>query len=303
MSFAPCLSTCIPAFPHSLSSHTFALVHNSCRLLIDLLRLFFVRFALLLHLIPIGVTCCHIMLEMSSPFSQFSMIRNNPSRTLPPPLTSNMHKSIIERRRQANITLTKSTQWSFPANADDPAYISPPMSDSPTSPKRFQFPEERTTAPGEPTSGASLPESTAPPSTMTSFQTYPAPTPILPQHFPFGPVRVLSSGAIQPFNPGVQQAQFRHQEMQPQGQVLRTYSGQPILGTAVVGPVSIPTQQVPRIPRVTPRRGKAHVAKACQNCKKAHLSCDDARPCSRCVATRKEVGLLKYLSSIANVGR
>jgi Fungal Zn(2)-Cys(6) binuclear cluster domain len=64
-----------------------------------------------------------------------------------------------------------------------------------------------------------------------------------------------------------------------------------MVGATVVGPVSIPTQNVPRIPRVTPRRGKAHVAKACQNCKKAHLSCDDQRPCGRCVATRKEVGL------------
>jgi hypothetical protein len=69
------------------------------------------------------------------------------------------------------------------------------------------------------------------------------------------------------------------------------YMGPAMVGTAVIGPVSIPTQNVPRIPRVTPRRGKAHVAKACQNCKKAHLSCDDQRPCGRCVATRKEVGL------------
>ncbi|KAF2145445.1 uncharacterized protein K452DRAFT_283797 [Aplosporella prunicola CBS 121167] len=36
------------------------------------------------------------------------------------------------------------------------------------------------------------------------------------------------------------------------------------------------------------RRNKAHVASACVNCKKAHLSCDVQRPCTRCVASGKE---------------
>jgi uncharacterized Zn-finger protein len=38
-----------------------------------------------------------------------------------------------------------------------------------------------------------------------------------------------------------------------------------------------------------PRRTKADVPKACQNCKKAYLSCDITRPCNRCITTRKEV--------------
>lgn len=33
------------------------------------------------------------------------------------------------------------------------------------------------------------------------------------------------------------------------------------------------------------RRSKTHVANACGNCKRAHLSCDVQRPCNRCVAT------------------
>ena len=37
------------------------------------------------------------------------------------------------------------------------------------------------------------------------------------------------------------------------------------------------------------RRTKAHVASACVNCKRAHLSCDIQRPCIRCVATGKQV--------------
>ncbi|KAF1956263.1 hypothetical protein CC80DRAFT_413710 [Byssothecium circinans] len=36
------------------------------------------------------------------------------------------------------------------------------------------------------------------------------------------------------------------------------------------------------------RRTKAHVASACVNCKRAHLSCDVQRPCGRCVASGKQ---------------
>ena len=39
----------------------------------------------------------------------------------------------------------------------------------------------------------------------------------------------------------------------------------------------------------TGRKSKAHVASACVNCKRAHLSCDVQRPCGRCVASGKQV--------------
>ncbi|TID21322.1 gb [Venturia nashicola] len=53
------------------------------------------------------------------------------------------------------------------------------------------------------------------------------------------------------------------------------------------GPTSLGGASNPRIAR-TSRRAKAHVARACQNCKKAHLSCDEARPCARCVSSGKQ---------------
>jgi hypothetical protein len=37
------------------------------------------------------------------------------------------------------------------------------------------------------------------------------------------------------------------------------------------------------------KKTKARVASACVNCKKRHLSCDDSRPCRRCVQSGKEV--------------
>ncbi|KAI5362870.1 putative zn(2)-C6 fungal-type DNA-binding domain-containing protein [Septoria linicola] len=38
----------------------------------------------------------------------------------------------------------------------------------------------------------------------------------------------------------------------------------------------------------TARKSKAHVASACINCKRAHLSCDINRPCTRCVSSGKQ---------------
>lgn len=43
------------------------------------------------------------------------------------------------------------------------------------------------------------------------------------------------------------------------------------------------------------RRSKAHVANACGNCKRAHLSCDVQRPCNRCIATGKQVSHLPVI--------
>jgi hypothetical protein len=52
-------------------------------------------------------------------------------------------------------------------------------------------------------------------------------------------------------------------------------------GTMIAPPPGRPTKPA--------RRTKAHVASACVNCKKAHLSCDVQRPCGRCVASGKQV--------------
>ncbi|KAH8727537.1 hypothetical protein GQ44DRAFT_611463 [Phaeosphaeriaceae sp. PMI808] len=50
--------------------------------------------------------------------------------------------------------------------------------------------------------------------------------------------------------------------------------------TMIAPPATRPTKPA--------RRTKAHVASACVNCKKAHLSCDVQRPCGRCVASGKQ---------------
>ncbi|KAH6614987.1 hypothetical protein C7974DRAFT_320332 [Boeremia exigua] len=64
-----------------------------------------------------------------------------------------------------------------------------------------------------------------------------------------------------------------------------------ILGAQQAGPQTQPAAMIappPTRPAKPARRTKAHVASACVNCKKAHLSCDVQRPCGRCVASGKQ---------------
>jgi hypothetical protein len=68
---------------------------------------------------------------------------------------------------------------------------------------------------------------------------------------------------------------------------LPPYAGVQHAGTMVQqGAMITPAAARPTKPA---RRTKAHVASACVNCKKAHLSCDVQRPCGRCVASGKQV--------------
>jgi len=60
--------------------------------------------------------------------------------------------------------------------------------------------------------------------------------------------------------------------------------GQPAQPTTVLGS-SAPGPKQPK----HPRRTKPHVVTACYNCKKAHLSCEEQRPCQRCKSSGKTV--------------
>lgn len=78
------------------------------------------------------------------------------------------------------------------------------------------------------------------------------------------------------------------QHSQQYHQVPKTHNF-PILGSSV-----------PPSTTVKPaRRTKAHVQSACYNCKKAHLSCDVARPCNRCVSSGKCVSLYRLRSDFS----
>jgi hypothetical protein len=200
------------------------------------------------------------------------------------------------QQRRPNLTLTKSPLWSYSAGRGAHSYPSPPMSDSPRSPRRISQHPSANSYGG---SGTSAPAPTEAPTQDSRFRDQAVQPPAAQS-------TTQSGGSVSTL-PGPQR-----QELQPRPPTASlpttapyhelyaaspSFSMAPMLGeqyrtqlppVTFAGPVSAPTPSVPRIPR-TSRRAKAHVAKACQNCKKAHLSCDEARPCARCVASGKQV--------------
>ncbi|KAF2422379.1 hypothetical protein EJ08DRAFT_664850 [Tothia fuscella] len=204
------------------------------------------------------------------------------------------------RQRRPNLTLAKSSQWSYSASNRDRAYPSPPMSNSPTTPSRLsQFVEIK--SPGN----SSVSVTSAPserPSTsaqVTQGSNMEGPTMAMPathlqQRYGQQPgMYIEPRHEIQPrpitTNPQfTQQYQGYPQAAQPSIAPMgfQASRGQP-LPSAYQGPVSVAGPENARVTR-TSRRAKAHVARACQNCKKAHLSCDEVRPCARCVSSGKQ---------------
>lgn len=221
------------------------------------------------------------------------------------------------QQRRPNLALTKSPLWSYSAGLDAQAYPSPPMSDTPTSPRKSSQQLATSSHNG---SGTFAPQTGTTTTTTTSTTTTTTTTTATTSAPVVGaPPRVLGAPLPITDSPQVyaqqQQAMYvpQRQDLQPRppglaipGRAMysETFAASsqvsmaPVLGAqqfgvqlppgVYAGPVSAPTTGVPRITR-TSRRTKAHVAKACQNCKKAHLSCDTARPCARCVASGKQV--------------
>lgn len=170
-----------------------------------------------------------------------------------------------------------------------PSYPSPPMS-SPPSPQRKVSdtqPPPATTFSELTLSGTTT--STIPSTTSSGFTVPPVST---------NPATSSLQGTSQPFAGPLIQAP---------SEVPRTYSTSSSESLALLhrtesassasnvpdhlptaGPSAGPTS--PNIGRGG-RRAKAHVANACNNCKRAHLSCDVERPCGRCVATGKAVSI------------
>jgi hypothetical protein len=91
----------------------------------------------------------------------------------------------------------------------------------------------------------------------------------------------------------VEHSSYGHgQGAQPYGYGYPSLGGPPYAGAHYARPMAQQTTMIaPPAARSTKpaRRTKAHVASACVNCKKAHLSCDVQRPCGRCIASGKQV--------------
>jgi Fungal Zn(2)-Cys(6) binuclear cluster domain len=211
------------------------------------------------------------------------------------------------RQRRPDLVLVQSTKWSYSAYRDR-AYPSPPMSGSPTSPRRptTQFTDDRsagafnfsataaTSAPGSQGSQTprtsmdgpvAVPAGYQPHQHQQQYGQYRPPYPEQ-QRYELQPRPISTHPALAPqYQPSYSQAP------QPGPLPLVPTSRSQVPGMATFqGPTSLAGASNPRVTR-TSRRAKAHVARACQNCKKAHLSCDEARPCARCVSSDKQVSL------------
>lgn len=218
---------------------------------------------------------------------------------LPPP-SSLFPTSFGQRPEPVNSIGNPFTRpWS--AKAEEQTYPSPPMSDS-------QSPHHHAAQPIEP--GLSYPP---PPPPLSSESRRPEPYPY-PQHHHHQAPHYDPRHAPSPHSMQYQRPLYASEEHRTRP---HPYHSQPrpyehphpssipagpwyYMGTpGNPGPVSnpLPSRAIIGPVRNAPkpaRRTKSHVASACINCKKAHLSCDVQRPCQRCVSSGKQVSRLSW---------
>lgn len=186
-----------------------------------------------------------------------------------------------------------------PYRPEDRSYPSPPMSDSHSPSRRLEhaFPSDRqpyplpVSAPRIAEAGVSLP----PPSSLVfdprssfSAQSHQSQRSLYPGDVqPRGQSLSYQTGrSVEPHSYGSAQVPQNYTYGYSTTGVPPYVGGQHpsvhVQPTAMIAPP-------PNRPNKPARRTKAHVASACINCKKAHLSCDVQRPCGRCVASGKQV--------------
>lgn len=153
------------------------------------------------------------------------------------------------------------------------AYPSPPMS-NPPSPPRPPPEENPVTSPA--VQNTTSTSTTSPPGSSHMSGVAVAPAPLGPPFYE--PIRQTSSISAPPSStlPSEPAASSEASQSFPSGRLVTT----PIASSS-----SAPRPSSSR----GGRKSKAHVASACINCKRAHLSCDVNRPCARCVASGKQV--------------
>lgn len=150
-------------------------------------------------------------------------------------------------------------------------YPSPPMSSPPSPPRQSHEPLNQAVssttsyAPAQTTSTPITPPLVSAPPTLQGHNFLPPTYPVPPHDTSFAAQPRYLSGASS------------------------TFQGGQIGPTGALAPSALSTSATSPLSTKTVRKSKAHVASACVNCKKAHLSCDVARPCARCVASNKQV--------------
>ena len=224
------------------------------------------------------------------------MAENGREMLLKLPSSLNLSDTSPERHRQSRLSPLPIVQSFGGLEKDFQAYPSPPMSDS-SPPLRRPVPrveDESLQAHSQPRSAPRVTEQS-----RTQPTILPAP--------------VTTSGVLSQTSASIETAPVVASDQHGMGllpglrpapsyrslfaSALPTEPVQIISSLSAAEPVALPAQLTPisgqtQWRTVRPaRRAKAHVASACVNCKRAHLSCDVQRPCSRCIAGGKEVRL------------
>ncbi|KAK1071850.1 hypothetical protein LTR74_002950 [Friedmanniomyces endolithicus] len=151
------------------------------------------------------------------------------------------------------------------------AYPSPPMSNPPSPPRTLPFQPPSITGP--------TPSATSTPGSITTFvpafaTSLSSAQPGLPPTFTNQPFITAPFAWPQP--PG------------PTGHIA-SYRPPPIFHGTSSSSIDAPSSSNEAgLSTRGGRRSKTHVASACVNCKRAHLSCDVQRPCTRCVSSGKQ---------------
>ncbi|KAF2276269.1 uncharacterized protein EI97DRAFT_53904 [Westerdykella ornata] len=215
-----------------------------------------------------------------------------------PPLTS-LPPTPLGRREEPVSRLAKLQNQFSPARSGQHSYPSPPMSDSHSPSRRSAHLVEPVYPPYHaPVHDVRRLDSFAPPPLPP-----PPPPPFDhrpvdgPQHLQHQPPLYPGEAAPAPPHPYSSQSHgfdpghygsvppMQPYYMYPPPHVPAYHSTQPSGPQGALPPAIIPQQTIRQKPA---RRTKAHVASACVNCKRAHLSCDVQRPCGRCVTSGKQ---------------
>lgn len=212
------------------------------------------------------------------------------SLSLPPP--TSLPSSPYGRHQELGSGLVNFTPQFSPGRPERHSYPSPPMSDSLSPSRRPAHVVEAEGHPYQPRLHEPRPH--PPPSSLLDPRSANIPHGIAQQR---------------PLYPGESQVRAPPMHYHPAGALDSPYGPVHVAQNYVYGypPSNVsqylgsqggPGPQVQQGAIITPqplrqakpaRRTKAHVASACVNCKKAHLSCDVQRPCGRCVASGKQV--------------
>ncbi|KAF2739963.1 hypothetical protein EJ04DRAFT_261451 [Polyplosphaeria fusca] len=200
------------------------------------------------------------------------------------------------RRQEPGSSLAKLPPQFSPGRPEQHSYPSPPMSDSHSPARRSAHLFDSEGRPYPPVAGEArrleglpLPPPPPPPLLdLRSAQGNPQPRPLYPGDTPPRPQQIHyqpPGRAIEPPPYGGVPVSHNYAYGYPSA------GAPPYIGSQGPGPQAQPTAIIappPSRPNKPARRTKAHVASACVNCKRAHLSCDVQRPCGRCVASGKQ---------------